>query len=128
MPLPHESSFHQIGLAVVDPIGNIDTAFLDQEIKRAPGVHDSARSMISVPRIPASPMSVRVKGGGAGDAGRSSGCLLIPAELLRRSELARSVTKAEMSTSAWMLLPNLPKEGYDGESHIRLPRSLARSA
>jgi hypothetical protein len=73
MPLPHESSFHQIGLVVVDPIGNIDTAFLDQEIKRA-------RSM-----------TVRVKGGGAGDAGRSSGCLLIPADLLRRSKLNENI-------------------------------------
>jgi hypothetical protein len=69
-----------------------------------------------------------VKGGGAEDAGRSSGYLLIPADLLHRSELARIATKKEMRTSAWMLLPNLPKDANNGEFHIRLSRSLARSA
>jgi hypothetical protein len=38
---------------------------------------------------------LRVKGGGAEDAGRSSDYLLIPYDLLHRSELARSATKAE---------------------------------
>jgi hypothetical protein len=51
-----------------------------------------------------------------------SAALSIPDDLLHRSELARSATKAEIRT---LLLPNLPKNVNDGESHVRLPISRA---
>jgi hypothetical protein len=56
-----------------------------------------------------------------------SAALSITDDLLHRSELARSATKAEIRTFGWMLLPNVSKDANDGESHIRLSRYLARS-